>query len=67
MKPKPTPQEVKRLMHEYTNLDYLMAETLLMFEDHELEDLFADKKSAPKDNQENAVSGSELSSDISGQ
>ena len=33
---KPTPQQVKRLQEEFPRLDYLMAETLLMFSDEEL-------------------------------
>ena len=36
-KPKPTAQQVYKLMEEYTRLDYLMAETLLMQTEDELE------------------------------
>ena len=36
-KPKPTPVQVYKLMEEYTRLDYLMAETLLMQTEEELE------------------------------
>jgi len=36
-KPKPTPQQVYKLMEEFTRLDYLMAETLLMQTEEELE------------------------------
>jgi hypothetical protein len=34
---KPTPQQVYKLMEEYTRIDYLMAETILMQTEQELE------------------------------
>jgi hypothetical protein len=36
-KPKPPPLQVYKLMEEYTRIDYLMAETLLMQTEEELE------------------------------
>ena len=36
-KPKPTPAQVRKLMEEFTRLDYLMAETLLMQTEEDLE------------------------------
>ena len=36
-KPKPPPLQVYKLMEEYTRIDYLMAETILMQTEEELE------------------------------
>ena len=38
---KPTPQQVYKLMEEYTRIDYLMAETILMQTEQELEHYLA--------------------------
>jgi hypothetical protein len=44
-RPKPTPEQVRKLMGEFTRIDYLMAETLLMQTEEELERYLA----APKE------------------
>ena len=43
-RPKPTPQQVYKLMEEFTRLDYLMAETLLMQTEEDLKRYLADRK-----------------------
>ena len=48
-KPKPTPQQVYKLMEEFTRIDYLMAETLLMQSEEDLERYLA----MPIENNEN--------------
>ena len=54
-KPKPTPQQVRKLQEEFTRLDYLMAETLLMQSEENLERYLA----LPRDENNNVCEESE--------
>ena len=54
-KPKPNPVQVYKLMEEYTRLDYLMAETLLMQTEEELERYLAVPTSESQHSSENNV------------